>query len=40
MRNSSRLAAPPVSSTLNDRVSENIKPMDQDSSAAALRPGK
>lgn len=40
MRNSTRVAAAaPVSNTSNDRVLENIKQMDQDSTAA-LRSGK
>ncbi|CAK9313413.1 unnamed protein product [Citrullus colocynthis] len=34
VRNSTRVAAAPVSNALNDRVLENIKPVDQDSSAA------
>ena len=39
MRSSTKVADAPVSNTSNDRVLENIKPMDQDSSAA-LRSGK
>lgn len=34
MRNSTKVAAAPVSNASNDRVLENIKLVDQDSSAA------